>query len=137
MAGWRCFRSNCSFTSLILALILFTPITNAQDNHFWQKQTTLQGSIKKEIHFGPPNFGETPEEDTITHIFFLQLKEEINIRGQSQVLPFGLSSVPRVQLLGSNISELSCANVSGYLFEGISGHYLSEALMDVSSIQKC
>lgn len=60
----------------------------------------LDGVVKVEFHFGPPNFGERPETDRKLHIPVLRLSQPINVRGNpaSEVNTEKKENVREIQL---------------------------------------
>mgnify|MGYP005665459679 CR=1 FL=1 len=48
----------------------------------WHSSTTLQGTLDYRDFYGPPNYGETPEQDRIERAWLLTLEQPIQVSGK-------------------------------------------------------
>jgi|GEM_PF-3405447 len=123
--------------TLLAALLLSNP---GDDNHYrWGDTISLRGSLSKEVYFGPPNYGETPEIDKKEQVYFLWLEEKISISGPSNAIQSEALEQDKIQLLKIfKPAELPpCIIVTGDIFEAISGHHRAQIMMNVRDVKHC
>ncbi len=103
---------------------------------------TLEGDVMRERHYGPPNYGETPEEDRIEEAVILSL-----------LAPLCTPTVPEegcearhihdsLQLVIDwkrikGVPKTGCIIVSGPLFRSHTGHHRRAILMSVKRLEPC
>jgi len=107
--------------------------------------TTIDGILYREVIYGPPNYGETPETDIKYIGYVLKLDKPLNIVSNGFISKEG-----RRQLSHSNISRIQLDNrkirirlnkfeglhvrVSGYLQEAYNGYHATDVLIEVTHI---
>lgn len=100
--------------------------------------TTLRGVLEKRVYFGPPNYGETPEEDAKETALILKLDAPIDVSGVSLGGDSTLTDQSEIQLIYPHpLEDGACFTVTGALFEGHTGHHITDVLMDVTAVEKC
>ena len=110
--------------------------------HYEPSVVGLTGTIRMERHFGPPNFGQTPQTDRVETVPILILDRPVTVQG-SPGSPDGdsYSHVTRVQLVvaipgGNDLSGFAGKHVlaTGRLFEKVSGENFTDVLLDTQQI---
>jgi hypothetical protein len=105
---------------------------------------TLVGSLVVEVHYGPPNYGETPEVDRLERAYVLVLDEPVTVVGDTAAAigadnPGTISriKVSKVQLAGVLYCDPTKNLVGrriqaiGKLFPSHTGHHYTRILLDV------
>lgn len=100
----------------------------------------LTGILNVEDHFGPPNYGENPDEDRVERAYVLRLDRRIDVVGKpsGDLNTASFTDVERVHLvpgsqpLGAYVGQHM--TVEGTLFEGFTGHHVTDVLMRVSNV---
>jgi hypothetical protein len=94
----------------------------------------IYGNIKLQEFYGPPNFGETPELDTIEQYYILELYEPITfVKGEEIV------TVEEIQLLFPNGIKKEIDTDWGYIIDGKlyfaeTGHHHTPVILFVDRI---
>lgn len=116
-------------------------LSMAQQFHYEPSIVELSGKLVSENHYGPPNFGETPEIDLKETIAILVLDNPISVlaepRGGANLDSF--AGVSRIQLIGAsarNLLALTNQHVTlrGTLFEKENGEHYTDVLMNIVEI---
>ena len=105
---------------------------------------TLVGSLVEEVHYGPPNYGETPEVDRVGRAYVLVLDEPVTVVGDTAAAtgadnPGTISriKVSKVQLAGVLYCDPTKNLVgkriqaTGSLFPSHTGHHHTRILLDI------
>jgi hypothetical protein len=98
----------------------------------------LAGALETEEHFGPPNYGETPEQDAREIAYVLVLDRPVSVRGDpsSELNTQTFTSVMRIQIVSTstNLSQLVDRRVIvvGQLFQPITLHYVTPVALRVT-----
>ncbi|RZM71263.1 hypothetical protein C3B51_22735 [Pseudoalteromonas rubra] len=124
-----------------LFFVLFTFSVEAESEYPYEPNVVcLNGKLVKEIKYGAPNYGETPDIDKKTTIYVLVLNSKITVgtnESLSEVNTDVFHDVKYLQLIidskGSkeNLERLvgGFISVKGKLFQKISGHHYYSVLM--------
>lgn len=131
----------------MICLVACTASDAVQDQREWLTYepavVELVGVLRLTQQFGPPNFGETPETDSVISVPFLTLTTPINVRGDSTatVNDETHEQVAEIQLVLSPESDLSSlvdqrVAVTGALFQKHTGHHFADVLMNVQSFAR-
>ena len=147
----RNFTSILICLSLSLFLLGFQNAAKQQGNskvvgnnyHFEPEVSTLTGTVKSEVFFGPPGYGENPKTDKKETAYILQLSKPINViaTDPEDDLNSTTKNVTKIQLVSERNFKLSNFNnktvkVSGTFFSAISGHHHTKILIDVNKIEQ-
>lgn len=107
----------------------------------------LEGIVKIEFHFGPPNFGENPKMDQKLHIPILQLAEPISVRGDaaSDLNTQTKENVREIQLTFARPEDYRRARrceghqvtVRGKLTSALLPNDFKEVIMNVAEVKWC
>lgn len=110
--------------------------------HYEPEVVTLEGIISIEMKYGPPNYGEDPNNDLRLFVAYLRLHYPINVisDGNSDVNIQSFLSVSELQIIRSTDLDLSefidkPVVIEGTISQGISGHHYSDLLVKVESIK--
>jgi Domain of unknown function (DUF4431) len=113
----------------------------AQPLYYEHPQYAFRGTLAAESYAGSPNYGESPDTDSIETAYILSLDRPVAVRphpGDEANLD-RLDGVRHVQLVGVLRGALSTAvgrrvTIRGTLSEAISSHHRTDALLNVDSI---
>ena len=127
---------------LLLLAVLSYPI-GAQQRRWLAYETPvdLSGTVKTELRYGPPNFGENPRTDQKERIYVLVLDKPINVMGSAaDPLLASVKGAKIIQLVIAPTMPLSQflgkkTRVQGKLFHAHNGHHHHSLLMDMNSIK--
>lgn len=103
---------------------------------------TLEGDVRRERHYGPPNYGETPEEDRIEEAVILHLRQPLCAPREADAACGGEDVHGSIHLvlsrerLGMAPIE-GCVAVTGPLFRAHTGHHRRAILMSVERAEPC
>ena len=103
---------------------------------------TLEGDVMRERHYGPPNYGETPDEDRIEEAVILRLRQPLCAPREpgaacgGQDVHGSIHLVLSRERLGTASIE-GCVVVTGPLFRAYSGHHRRAILMAVDRVEPC
>lgn len=107
----------------------------------WHSSVTLQGTLEYNDFYGPPNYGETPEQDVVERIWMLALDQPIQVSGEVfDSLVKSTAADSTIQLLGLKQKWRSpglCIVVEGEILPSHSGHHHKPILMDITFTQPC
>lgn len=102
----------------------------------------LTGTIRREPFFGPPGYGDTPDQDRRETALILRLEPPICVTREpaSPCLERGI--VHEIQLvwtqaLGPWPPEGECIRTRGHLFRAFSAHHRRGLLLDVTKAMRC
>lgn len=120
-------------------------IINSRNFFFEPSISEITGILTFNSFYGPPNYGETPEQDIIENVWILNLDAPINVHQVKQVLGEGdynstQFDVNRVQLAKAtdhfdlNIYKDKKIIAKGTFWGAHTGHHFTPVLMDVISI---
>lgn len=103
---------------------------------------TLEGDVMRERHYGPPNYGETPERDRIEHAVILRLRQPLCAPREAGAACGGKDVHGSIHLVLSRerlgmMPKEGCVVVTGPLFRAHSGHHRRDILMQVAALYPC
>lgn len=103
---------------------------------------SLRGNIAMERFYGPPNFGETPEQDRKEKATILNLEEEICVLLEDDSSCGVQDMQDSIQLVIStgaegNVQAGECVVADGPLFRSFTGHHRRLILMTVMKLHPC
>lgn len=118
------------------------------DAAFSAQDVTVEGVLNVGEFYGPPNYGENPDSDSIEHSYLLQLPAPIGEQVQNAN---AYSSIENkngingfayfIQLVVSNADQTNAktligkrVKVVGSLFDAITGHHRTPVLIEVHSL---
>jgi hypothetical protein len=108
----------------------------------WPARVQLRGVLDREVHLGPPGYGETPEQDSRDTIAVLALPVTLHVSQDSSAQSGGANclEVVRLQLVGHPRSALDrlgdTMTVFGTLEERAWGWHYTPVILRVDSIPK-
>lgn len=110
---------------------------------FEDHEVVFEGTIIFENYFGPPNYGENPDTDSVETAIILNLVVPIKVRGNPEDLLNSetFSNVLRVHLVISleegreEILSGKKVSVTGTLFSKHTGHHRTDVLMFVKELK--
>ena len=97
----------------------------------------LSGTLVVEDHYGPPNFGETPDVDKVEKTLILRLDKHVVVRARTGDSVNGdtFDDVSSVQLIstGMKLTDQIGRHVTleGTLFEKQNGEHFTDVLLSV------
>jgi len=111
--------------------------------HYEPQVVTLRGRLTETTEYGPPNYGENPESDSIEHPVILVLPRPVRVQGDptSELNTETVIGITRVQLVldasvtpaYSNFFERD-VEVTGTLFGSHTAHHHTKVLMTVETL---
>lgn len=107
----------------------------------WNSSIALQGTLDYRDFYGPPNYGETPEQDRIERAWLLTLDQPIQVSGE--IFDSSISTIAEdstIHLLGLEEKWQSsgiCIVVEGEVFPSHSGHHRKPILLDIAIARPC
>lgn len=117
-----------------------------EDFYYGPQESTLYGELKSEVGYGPPNFGEPPDENARFTYYVLYLDHAINILSQStdpemEDIEINRLNIKKAQLMGWQISNLEQlinrkVRVRGILFGAHTLHHHTPVLISVRQIEQ-
>ena len=131
-----------SMLSVGLILLCMAPLLFAAGNYSYDKETTLQGILKKEIFYGPPGYGENPKSDKKEPQYLLKLEQAIKVvANPDDPLSETEESVREITLVNSSGQSLEFVIgmkilVKGKLFHAHTAHHHTQVLMEVQSLER-
>ena len=116
-----------------------TKTEDVQEYSFEETDSIIQGYIKAEKHFGPPGYGQTPDQDKLEQSYILILDNEIMVVEPSSESPSlnRTTCAMEVHLSprnGIHLEEGQHIKVKGQFFSAHTGHHRRELLMDVYEV---
>ena len=111
--------------------------------YFQPSVSVIEGTLITRLHYGPPNFGEDPENDEHQYPFIILLDKPINVLTEdSDEVNSDTYDVSEVQLAlrGEPYVEMAKQykdkqiKVQGTLFSAFTGHHHTKVLMFVDEI---
>ena len=111
--------------------------------HYEPEVVTLRGRLTETTEYGPPNYGENPETDSIEHPIILVLPRPVRVQGDpsSDLNTETVSGITRIQLvMPGNVGVDFPPNyegeveVTGTLFGSHTAHHHTKVLMTVETL---
>jgi uncharacterized protein DUF4431 len=111
--------------------------------HYDPKVITLRGRLTQTTEYGPPNYGENPESDSIEHPIILVLARPVRVQGDStsELNTETVAGITRVQLVifdgvapGYSRYFERDVEVTGTLFGSHTGHHYTKVLITVGTL---
>jgi hypothetical protein len=117
---------------------------NETNFFYYPSISKIQGQLTSRTFFGPPNYGEDPENDRKEKAYIIKLKEPVNVISKSNKIEEGDFDITRfnireVQIVSNNdLTDLinKDVNASGTFFGAHTGHHRTEVLLEISQIEK-
>jgi hypothetical protein len=118
---------------------------NSGNNYYFEPDISeVIGTLKVEMFYGPPNFGDSPETDSKEYSYILYPDHTINVIQKSdkeQDFNFTTNDIVKFQLVPiSDISLHSLVNkkikVTGTFFGQHTGHHHTDVLLSVTKVEK-
>lgn len=115
-----------------------------EEYYFEPNVSIIEGRLITRLHYGPPRFGEDPDNDEQRYPFILLLDEPINIIAEdTDTLNSNKSNVSEIQLVLKGKPYVDMAKqyknkyirVQGTLFTAFTGYHHTEVLIDVDEIK--
>jgi len=109
---------------------------------FGSNDYVLGGILISRMYYGPPGYGEDPENDTKEYTYILQLNQPINVKAMNEDdFNVDVSNICEVQLVMTeeNINILKeykykYIELEGSFFSAFSGHHHTDVLFHVNKI---
>lgn len=115
-----------------------------QDLYYGHEESTLYGELKREIGYGPPNFGEPPDKEAQYTYYVLYLDDSINVLSKSsdwylEDIEVNRFNINKIQLIGSESDLKHYVNrkvaVTGMLSGAHTLYHHTPVLMGVKKIE--
>ena len=99
------------------------------------KEITIYGKIILKSNYGPPNYGENPESDTIETYYYILLQKPLKIKINDVN-----SDITEMQIIFNNdilkqFSTEKTYTIHGNLFLATTGHHHTEVLISANKIE--
>lgn len=113
-------------------------------SYAYETPVALSGVVTFEDHFGPPNYGESPETDAHETAYILNLLAPMDVVGgnSDDINPDNFDRVTQIQMTASEVTLRKIAlkhwekvTVRGRLFERHTGHHVRDVLIFVDAVQ--
>jgi hypothetical protein len=113
-------------------------------NYFFEPDTsTISGTLKVEMYYGPPDFGETPSTDSKEYVYIFYPVDTINVIQQvfdsagfdvtaKNVIKFQLSPLNNLSLHPYINKKIK---ITGQFFGALTGHHHTDVLMAVTKAE--
>lgn len=117
--------------------------SNLSEYYFEPNVSIIEGTLITRLHYGPPNFGEDPENDDEEYPFILLLDDPISvIAKETDTINSNISDVSEIQLVLRGNPYVDMAKeyknkhikVQGTLFSAFTGHHHTKVLMVVDEV---
>jgi Domain of unknown function (DUF4431) len=111
--------------------------------HYEPEVVTLLGRLTQTIEYGPPNYGENPESDSVEYPIILVLPRPVRVQGDptSELNSETFANITQVQLViddgiapGYSKYFERDVEVTGKLFAGHTGHHHTDVLITVETL---
>lgn len=110
----------------------------------YSTNAVISGTVKVEQHYGPPNYGLTPETDSIARPYILFLDEPVRLYGDYEPMGDGdpyildvlIHEVHLVPRRGMKIHDGDWYKLRGQFFAAHSGHHHRDWLLDIFEVIK-
>lgn len=105
--------------------------------------STIEGTLITRMHYGPPGYGEDPDNDEQVYPFILQLDNPLEVIAKdNDFMNSNISDVSEIQLVLRGEPYVNMAKqyknkhikIQGTLFSAFSGHHYTDVLMIVDKI---
>jgi len=111
--------------------------------YFAPAVSTLNGTLKVELYYGPPNYGESPETDAKEYAYIFYPDQTINVIQTLKVASFDETTKGITKFQLAPMDELSLhpfigkrITVTGLFFGKHTGHHHTDVLMRVLKAEK-
>jgi len=122
-------------------------IINSRNFFFEPAISEVKGKLTLNSFYGPPNYGETPDQDRIENVWILNLEKPINVHQEKPNLEEGdfnstQYDIDRIQLVTAkhkvdiNKFKDKVISVKGTFWGAHTGHHFTPVLMDVIDIKE-
>ncbi len=119
------------------------PASSLQDYYFEPNVSTISGTLKVELYYGLPNFGESPESDAKEYSYILYPDKTINVIQTSDSSDFDVTTNGITKFQLAPMGKLSLhpfvdkrITVTGQFYGKHTGHHHTDVLMTVSKAEK-
>jgi hypothetical protein len=136
-------RTNDSANQIIQDSIKTTKTSRSYDYFFEPDISVISGTLKAEMYYGPPNYGDSPETDSKEYSYILYPDHAINVIQKSNKkddFNFTTNNVVKFQL--APISDISLHSlvgkkikVTGTFFCKLTGHHHTDVLLAVTKAE--
>jgi hypothetical protein len=114
------------------------------DYHYEPEISVIQGILKTEMFYGPPNYGESPKTDSKEEAYILYLDAPIRVIAlpkDSDYYNQTRDSITKIQLVPFTQNIISPHNgrhirVTGPLWGAQTGHHHTDVLMSIQKVEK-
>ncbi|HZJ99383.1 MAG TPA: DUF4431 domain-containing protein, partial [Tissierellaceae bacterium] len=116
---------------------------NLSEYYFEPNVSIIEGTLITRLHYGPPNFGEDPDNDEKEYPFILLLDDSIKvIAKETDMINSSISDISEIQLVLRGNPHLHIAKqyknkhikIQGTLFSAFTGHHHTKVLMVVDEV---
>jgi hypothetical protein len=116
---------------------------DVKEYYFEPSISTIEGTLITRLHYGPPEYGEDPDNDEQVYPFILQLDKPIEVfTNENDVMNSNISDVLEIQLVLKGEPYINKAKqyknkyikIQGTLFAAFTGHHYTDVLMVVDKI---
>lgn len=118
------------------------PTATLQDYYFEPAVSTITGTLKVELYYGPPNFGELPETDAKEYSYILYPDKTINVIQTSDSTDYDVTTKGITKFQLAPMGQLSLhpfvdkrITVVGQFYGKHTGHHHTDVLMSVSKAE--
>ncbi|SDY46937.1 protein of unknown function [Proteiniborus ethanoligenes] len=124
----------------------FEGVTDSEvvkEYYFEPKVSIVEGTLITRLHYGPPGYGEDPDNDEKRYPFILQLDDPIKVIAEdTDVFNSSISDVSEIQLVLKGAPYVDMAKqyknkrikIQGTLFSAFTGYHYTEVLIVVDKI---
>jgi len=109
--------------------------------HYEPHIVRVMGKLVTEPHYGPPNFGETPDEDQKLDVPVLLLSHAVDVCGNpaSATDQDTIRNVQKVQVVAAHLNVKAFVgqqvSVVGHLYEAFTANHYTKVLIFADSIR--
>lgn len=119
----------------------YPPQRSVEDFAFDPEISVISGTLTTALFYGPPGYGETPEDDSRENVYVLVTNKPVTITAsEDDLMNTTVNNCTRVQLTsttGIQLNGFKGKNVrlTGTFFSAHTGHHYTDVLMDVRKIE--
>ena len=131
-----------SFIICLFALLFVTTASEAQRKQlrYEPENVTLTGRVVYRTFYGPPNYGETPKQDSRETQAILLLDSAVDVIGtpndEINETERGVKAITLVSDRSLRSFVGKRVTVQGSLFHAHTGHHRTKVLMSVTSVKR-
>uniref|UniRef100_A0A7C4M0N2 DUF4431 domain-containing protein n=1 Tax=candidate division CPR3 bacterium TaxID=2268181 RepID=A0A7C4M0N2_UNCC3 len=128
------------FTFFVLTFFVSNLIEAANQKYKYDQKATVSGKLVVTNFYGPPGYGEDPENDSVEKQCILYLDGPIDVvaTNPKEEIDITEKNVKKITLVPSkgmncNIINKKRIRATGTFFHASTGHHHTDILMDVDS----